>query len=348
MDTFNTLRIVIYGAGGIGATLGGWLTQGYDNVYLLARGENAKVLKNNGLILYKGDNNNPEPISVKIIEDLNELANIDVVVIVVKNYDLEEVAMDISKKLGDKPIIVGLQNGFENQQILPKYFRKVVYGVIVQSGWRDKPGVFGTRGKGHLILGTPYNENQEIVEKIAKILNIGIRTRTTQEFQDAAHSKLILNLSNSTFTLISSDLKDDDAIFMLWNIFLNVYLEGIEVVKAAGYIEYKLRGLSSWKAMESGKNFDKTIAVNNFKQNIKYSWLNSMAQDIIHRQKNQSELESLTGYLVKLADSLNIKIPYNRVIYELSKVQFKKTPYQSLPVEMVWKKINDSLNKKQS
>jgi len=343
VDIFNTLRIVIYGVGGIGATLGGWLTQGYDNVYLLARGENAKALKSNGLILYERENNNPEPIPVKIIEDLNELANIDVVVIVVKNYDLEEVAMDISKKLGNSAIIVGLQNGFENQQILPKYFTKVVYGVIVQSGWRDNPGVFGTRGKGHLIIGTPNNENQEIVEKIAKILNLGIRTRTTQKFQDAAHSKLILNLSNSTFTLISSDLKDDDEIFLLWKIFLNVYFEGIEVIKAAGLNEYNLIGLPSWKVMESAKNLDKTMAVNNFKLNFKYSWLNSMAQDMIHRQKNQSELESLTGYLVKLADSLNIKIPYNRVIYELSKIQFKKTPYQSLPVEIVWEKINERL-----
>ena len=51
MNTINTLKIVIYGVGGIGATLGGWLTQGYDNVYLLARGENAKALKTNGLIL---------------------------------------------------------------------------------------------------------------------------------------------------------------------------------------------------------------------------------------------------------------------------------------------------------
>lgn len=114
MNTINTFKIVIYGVGGIGATLGGWLTQGYENVYLLARGENAKALKTNGLILYERENNNPEPIPVKVIEDLNELTSIDVVVITVKNYDLEEVAKDISKKLGDKPIIVGLQNGFEN------------------------------------------------------------------------------------------------------------------------------------------------------------------------------------------------------------------------------------------
>ena len=41
-----------------------------------------------------------------------------------------------------------------------------------------------------------------------------------------------------------------------------------------------------------------------------------MAQDMIHRKKNQSELESLTGYLINIADSLNIEIPYNKMIYK--------------------------------
>ena len=239
MDRNNDeLTIVIYGIGGIGATLGGWLSQKNDNVYLLTRGDNARALKSNDLILKNIVSDNIETIKVNVIEDLNEIQNIDVVVITVKNYDLGEVAKDIFDKLGNNPIVVGLQNGFENQRILPKYFTKIVYAVVVQSGWREEPGIFGTRGKGYLTLGTPENRNLEISEKIAKILNLGIPTKTTQQFQDAAHSKLIINLSNATFTLISSELKDDDAIFKLWNIFMNVYLEGVEVVKAAGYKEF--------------------------------------------------------------------------------------------------------------
>ena len=346
MEKINDdLTIVIYGIGGIGATLGGWLSQKIDNVYLLARGDNAKALKSNGLILKNVVSDNIETIKVNVIEALNEIPNIDVVVITVKNYDLEEVAKDISGKLGDNPIVVGLQNGFENQKVLPKYFTKIIYAVVVQSGWSEEPGKFGTRGKGHLTLGTPENKNLEITEKIVKILSPGIPTKTTEQFQDAAHSKLIMNLSNATFTLISSELKDDDAIFKLWNIFLNVYLEGVEVVKAAGYKEYDLKGLPSWNVMELSRNIDKETAIKNFGRNLRYSWFNSMAQDMIHRKKNKSEIESLTGYLVKLADSLNIKIPYNRVIYELSKQQFEKKPYQPLQVETVWEEINKNLIK---
>jgi 2-dehydropantoate 2-reductase len=346
MEKSKSLPIVIYGVGGIGATLGGWLSQKNNNVYLLARGDNAKALKNNGLILYERENNNPEPIPVKVIEDLNELSEVDVVVITVKNYDLEEVANDIYTKLGDIPIVVGLQNGFENQKVLPKYFTKIVYAVVVQSGWRDNPGVFGTRGKGHLTLGTPNNENQEIVEKMAEILNDGIPTRPTQKFQDAAHSKLIINLGNSVFTLISSDLKDDDEIYMLWQILINAYYEGMKVVKAAGFNEFELRGLLNWKVIEFGRELDKNAAVNNLKGSTKYAWLNSMSQDMIRRQRSRSELESLNGYLLKLAESVNIEVPYNQIIYKLCKEQFDKKHYQSLPVKVVWEKIDSELNRK--
>lgn len=342
----KNLIVVIYGIGGIGATLGGWLSQKSDYVYLLARGDNAKALKAEGLILYEREYNDPEPIPVKVIEDLNELSEVDIVVITVKNYDLEEVANDIYTKVGDKPIIVGLQNGFENQNVLPKYFTKIVYGVVVQSGWRDKPGVFGTRGKGHLTLGTPNNENQEIVETIVEILNLAIRTRSTQNFQDAAHSKLIINLANSVFTLISSELKDDDEIYLLWQILINTYYEGIEVVKAAGYKEFELRGLLSWDVIEIGRKLDKNAAVTNFKGSTKYAWLNSMSQDMIRRQRSRSELESLNGYLLNLAESVSIEVPYNQIIYKLCKQQFEKRPYQPLPVKVVWEKINEELNRK--
>jgi 2-dehydropantoate 2-reductase len=347
MEQINeNLTIVIYGIGGIGATLGGWLSQNYNNVYLLARGDNAKALKSSGLILKNVVDDNIEIIKVKVIENLNEIPKADIVVITVKNYDLEGVAKDISDKLGDIPIVVGLQNGFENQRVFPNYFTKIVYAVVVQSGWREEPGIFGTRGTGHLTLGTPDNKNPEITEKVAKILNLGIPTRTTENFHDAAHSKLIINLSNATFTLISSKLKDDEAIFKLWSVYMNVYLEGVEVVKAAGYKEYELEGLPSWEKTKLRKNLDKTTAINNFKRYFKYSWFNSMAQDMIHRKKNQSELESLTGYLIKLAESLDIEIPYNRTIYELSKEQFKKVPYQPLPVEVVWDEIQKVINQK--
>ncbi|MFX1591036.1 MAG: ketopantoate reductase family protein, partial [Promethearchaeota archaeon] len=263
-------NIIIYGTGAIGATLGGWLTKDYNNVYLLARGNNLRALKSNGLILYEIDEKNSKTIPVNVIEDLNEVESPEIILIVVKNYDLEEVAKDIYEKVGNNAIIVGLQNGIENQKILPKYFSKIIYGVIVMSAWRDSPGVFGTRGKNLLILGTKNNKNQEILERVTHILNKSFPTKSTKNFQDAAHSKLVMNLINSIFTLIDQKNQDEDSIFKLWKIFVNTFLEGVKIVKAAGYKEYKLKGLPNWKSMEFALNLDRKITLDNFRKSIRF------------------------------------------------------------------------------
>jgi len=337
-------NIIIYGTGAIGATLGGWLTKDYENVYLLARGNNLKALKSNGLTLYEIDEKNSETIPVNVIEDLNEVKSADIILIVVKNYDLEEVAKDIYDKLGDDAIIVGLQNGVENQKILPKYFSKIIYGVIVMSAWRDRPGVFGTRGKNILILGTLNNKNQEILEEITNIFNKSFPTNVTNNFQDAAHSKLVMNLANSIFTLIDQKNQDDDSIFELWKIFVNTFQEGVKIVKAAGYKEHKLKGLANWKSMEFALNLDRKIAVNNFRKNIKFSWFNSMAQDMLIRHKNVTELETINGHLLSLADKHGLDVPYNRTIYKLCEENFAKIPYKPLNVERVYNEIKKNLD----
>lgn len=333
--------IVFYGAGAIGATLCGWLTSKFKQVYLLARGENAKILKSKGLTLYEKENINPEQIQVDVIEDLNEVELIDIVVIAVKNYNLEEVAMDIYKKLNDKPVIIALQNGVENQKILPKYFSKVIYGVIVMSAWQDNPGVFGYRGKGLIFLGTIDNEHQDLLERISKIFNLGFSTKVTKNLQDAAHSKLLMNLLNSIFTLIHVDDQDDSSIYKLWKIYVNCFLEGVKVVQIARFREHKLKNLPTWKTMEFANKLDKTTAIKTIKERLRFYWLNSMAQDMVIRQKKQSELETLNGYLIKLADSYGLEIPLNRMIYKLCNENFSKVPYEPLEIEFVWEKVND-------
>ena len=128
----------------------------------------------------------------------------------------------------------------------------------------DKPGVFGTRGKNLIILGTLNENNQEILGEITDIFNKSFPTIMTKDFQNAAHSKLITNLGNSIFTLIDQKSQDDDSIFKLWTIVVNSFLEGVKILEAAGYKEYELKGLPTWEQMKFGSRLSKKMAVNNF------------------------------------------------------------------------------------
>jgi 2-dehydropantoate 2-reductase len=125
-------RVVVVGAGAIGSSIMGWIAPLYPHLSLLARGESLQVIKESGLRSYqKGERSRARAIAVHAIGSLSELEPPDVLVIAVKNFDLEATARDLRGQLGMRePIVVALQNGVQNQRILPSYFSRVVYGVV--------------------------------------------------------------------------------------------------------------------------------------------------------------------------------------------------------------------------
>jgi 2-dehydropantoate 2-reductase len=340
--------VVIYGAGAIGASICGWLTPVYNNVYLLARGQNAQTIKSKGLTLYQGSLANKEVVNVNIIEDLNEKLDTGIVIITVKNYDLEDVAKDIYAKLGDKPIIIALQNGVENQNILPKYFSKVIYGVIMVSAWRDKPGVFGYAVKGYITCGTLDNALQDEMKNVKSWFSGGVKFRISRNIQDAIHTKLIFNLSNSILTLINYTDITNESISTFGQINYKTLAEGIKVFESAGFKEHRLPGLVPWNVIKTtAQNSDETSGKMLLNQ-IKGAGPNSMTQDLIIRQKSQSELDHLNGYVVNLAKKLELSVPFNDTIYELCKAQLQEKSFKQLKVEEVWEEILRKLSRKRT
>jgi len=342
-NDLSNLEIVIYGAGAVGAPICGWLTPHHDKIYLLARGENARAMKSNGLIMYQHSLDNKQVINVNVIEDLNEKPNADVVIIAVKNYDLEEVANDIYSKLGDRPIIIALQNGVENQKILPKYFSKVVYSAIIISAWKDEPGVFGYAIKGYVIFGTLDNSLQSEMKSIKKLLIPGFKFKISQNIQDAIHTKLIYNLSNPILTLIKHTNIDEESVSKLGKIYNETLVEGINILEAANFKGQRIPGLVPWDVLKKAQRSEETTT-KMILNRLTAPGPNSMSQDIIIRQKTESELEDFSGYIVNLAKSIGITAPFNSTIYDLCKSKFKEKPYNQLEAGKVWQIIQQKLN----
>ncbi len=333
----ETRNIVIYGVGAIGGALAGWLAPHYENLYLLTRGDTYRALKSTGLILYEQKNDNPPPVKVNVIKDLNELSDVSIVIITVKNYNLEEVCEDIRSKLGDTPIIVALQNGVANQQIIPKYFSKVIYGVIMLSAWRDAPGLFGYGIKGYLMLGTLDNLLKEELKNVKSILKLAIRIRITDNYQAAIHNKIVFNLVNSIFTLVNTKHLTDKSREHLSLILLNCFNEAIEIVKTAGIEEHSLPGFFLWDKIISLMNESIETITKSFTNMINSERANSMKQDVVWRSKTQTEIEDLNGYLVKLAEKNGVDALFNSRLYDLCKKRFNELPFVAMDASEVWK-----------
>ena len=339
-------HIVIYGAGAIGATVGGWLYPHHPSVTLLARGEHAERMKADGLVIrMKGDRTEPLPIRAPVITGIYEEPLADLVIIAVKNYGLEAACQEISGVLGSDVTVLGLQNGVENQEILPRYFERVVYGVVWYNAWLESPGVVGANRKGPIVLGVTTDDSEEIAlrDETAALLSRGMDIETTDRLVDAVHSKVILNLTNAVLTLVGHGFRTIESVRALKHIMVGALLEGIEIMERAGYAEYRFPKSPGWGLIRLSSRLPEFISDIIFKNDIKTVDLNSMGQDVLQIGRSDTELESLTGYIISLADQYGMAAPINRTIYELCKREFDKPVFTPLSETAVWGLIRERI-----
>jgi len=316
-------RVVVVGAGAIGSSITGWIAPKYANLSLLARGETLEVLKNRGLRSYlKGERLTATALPVHAVESLTETALPDVVVITVKNYDLETTCQELRAQLGDhQPIVVALQNGVLNQQVLPRHFARVVYGVVCYNAWRDGPGEVGHEPRGYVILGTPANDLQDEMQSVARIFWLGLECVTTNRLQDAAHCKLVINLANALMTLGDFQRRPIKSTSLVVRMTLKLFWEGIQLLQAAGFHEHSLGPVPSWRSIRIGATLPAFMTSAMYRRNAKRLGLNSMAQDVFGGRAT-TELETLNGYMLDLASRVGFPTPINETIYEVAKQRF--------------------------
>jgi len=308
------------------------LTPEYHNVYLTARGEHAKIMKEHGLTLIETDKAS-ETVNVKLINNLSEVPEAGVVILTVKNYDLEDAARDIFSKLGNKPIIVALQNGVENQKVLPKYFSSLIYGVIGYSAMITKPGTVEYQSRGPVYLGTIDNKLEYSIEEICQTFNLGFQAEITPRLQDTVHCKIVLNLTNALATLVGLNYSKISSYDKLATMASKLINEGIDVIKAAGYREYPFKNYPSWRTLRLGLKLPSFMRTSVLKRNVEHALLNSMGQDVLVKRRKETELEFLNKYVLDLAHSAGLEAPCNRTLYNLCKSAFNKQDFRPLTIE---------------
>jgi 2-dehydropantoate 2-reductase len=332
-------KIVFFGVGVIGGTVAGWLRPHYDRMALVDRGAIAEALRTRGITLYPGDTPAARStVHVPVLDDLAQARDADVIVLGVKNYSLEPVARLIREELGDRPVIVAMQNGVENQAVLPRYFSKVIYCIVSYNAWADEPGVIGYQKKGPLVFGALDPTMAERTEALAALFNLGVETVTTDRIADAAHCKLVINLANSLTTLIGHMQRPISDAALFQKVLTSMTYEGMQIVKAAGYRESRLGGMPSWAILWAGAKLPRAVTKGLFAKNVKKMVLSSMAQDV-HRGGGESELETINGYLLSLAERHGVPAPVNRTVYDICRREFARPDFASWDIRDVWREV---------
>jgi 2-dehydropantoate 2-reductase len=333
-------KVLVVGAGAIGLSVTGWIFPHNKNLHLLARGESVAAIGSHGLRLYQiGQEATTGPIPVKVIESLDEAPPPDIIIITVKNYDLDRTAQKLRQQLEScQPIVVSLQIGVENQWIRPKYFSRAIYGVICYNAWREGAGRASYVKQGYLIIGTLKSNLQAELQIVESVLRPGLECSVTNRLQHAVHCKLAINLINALMALVGFRKRSIESKKILVHMTTRLLEEGIQVVQAAGFKEHSLGSLPSWADIRVAVNIPESIANPLYDFIVNRVGPTSMTQDVFGG-KTCTELESLNGYMLELARRVGILMPINQAIYEIAKERFG-AGFKPIEEIDLWEMIN--------
>ena len=115
------MRVGIIGAGALGSVLGGLLSEGGVDTVLLERDkEQVRAVREKGLRVegVSGD----RIITARIVWDPAEAGKVDLALVLVKAYDTSGTIPTIERILSDSGLVLTLQNGIGNYEILEAAF----------------------------------------------------------------------------------------------------------------------------------------------------------------------------------------------------------------------------------
>jgi ketopantoate reductase len=177
------------------------------------------------------------------------------------------------------------------------------------------------------------------LSEIAAVFSPGVETIVTDRITDAAYCKMVINLTNSFTTLVGMQYREITNMRAFKRILTTSMYEGMKILKKKGVKEFKAHTMPSWTKITFGAKMPDFITDGLFKKNLAKMVLSSMAQDVIQRKTGASELDSLIGEFIVMADNLGVAIPYNKTVYELCKVRFAADPFVPMTEEEVLKEV---------
>lgn len=310
------MKVLLIGCGAVGIGVATALYDAQASLDLIARGKTKKAIEENGLKRI-GVLNEVEitPDKISIYENINEINDkcYDFIVICTKTTQTPEIIEELAKNMkvmGDKCKIIVIQNGLEDEEMLLKHFSKeqVFSGRVFIGFTRPKPYISEvTVYSSELLLGSIFGEDIEELKPIAAAINSGgIPCKTAPEIGKNIWAKLLYNCALNPLGAIlkvnyGKLIENDYSIDIMQKIIEEIYA----VMKASNNETF-------WPDAEA--------YFNHFMQKLVPSTAEHRAstlQDIERQMK--TEIDSLTGAVVKLARSNKIDVPYNEMIYKLIK-----------------------------
>ena len=197
------MNFLIVGPGAMGCLFAGHLKKaGHQVVILDYKKERVNHINGNGISLEGvGGNFNIQVTAVTGKPSLK----FDVVLICVKAYQTDEVARTISSWLDPNVMVLTLQNGLGNLEILKKVLgnERVLGGVTAEGATLFGPGHVRHAGRGPTVIGPAGSDDGPAANIVSAFADAGFDIRAVDEVEDLIWGKLIVNVGINALAAIT-------------------------------------------------------------------------------------------------------------------------------------------------
>lgn len=314
-------NIAIIGLGGVGGYFGFKINQFNDkqnqfDITFVARGQTYDVVRENGLTLLSPEHQDSITKPGQIVQTISEISTPDLILICVKEYDLEHVCLNLKKTISPKTILLPLMNGVDIYDRIRKIIREntILPACVYVASHIKQKGVVEHKGKaGKLIFGKdPANLTEDIDWIVQLIKDSGIDSDFkensfadiwTKFFFVASFGLVTAKYNSSIGTVCNDTIQKQEATQIMLELKMIADKKQID-------LPYNIIG----KTFEKASTFPPETPT-------------SLQLDI-NLKKQNSELTLFAGAIIQYANELGIATPFTEKIYQELKQKIQELSTQ--------------------
>jgi 2-dehydropantoate 2-reductase len=197
------VKFLVVGPGAMGCLFAARLSKAGFHVTLLDYiPERAKQINEQGIVV-EGVTG---PYTVNVPTVAGDLSSPpDLVLLCVKSYKTRQASETIRSTLPANAVVVTLQNGVGNVEILEHVFGKerILGGVTSEGATLLGPGKIRHAGQGETIIGPGGDPNGPAEKLVSALGQAGFKTKSVDNVSDLIWGKLIINVGINALTAIT-------------------------------------------------------------------------------------------------------------------------------------------------
>jgi len=295
------MKICFLGAGALGSSLGGVLTEAGVDVYLIDPwAVHVEAMARDGLRLREGTEE--RVVKVRAATDCRGIGPADLIVVVVKSYNTRAAIEQAGPIVGDKTIVLSLQNGLGNEDLLAEVVGKarVLGGRTYAGGVLLGPGhvLTGRKGK-QTYIGEMDGTVTDRVRQITQVFTqAGLETLISPNIMEMIWDKLLIN--SATGALAGITRLPYGELYKLPDLMacgVAAVAEGMAVAQAGGMQLSITDPKAVWFKAAEG---------------LPAAFKPSMLQDV--EKGARTEIDFINGAIVREGEKFHIQTPVNRVL----------------------------------